>query len=478
MRRSLALAMLVAGILVGGARADVYDIVSFGAVPNDAGDDAWALRLAYSAAAANGGGIIYIPAGEWRFLSADVIDGTAVDAAVVIRHRGIRIEGDARGWSDGANHGSVVLVGNCLSGFKIARTYEQVGDVYVEQLPQGVTIEHLEIRSVSTCEPGAWGDAAIEIDDLHASASAPAFIRGVLVDDVRCEQFAFGLVTRRRSTNQVARALELHLRSSEFSQNSLDGVRLSDFGGVRMSDIQCASNGRDGLSAACNVLFWGTLNVSGCGFFGNARHGVSLSGTSGQIPIQDIHIATSQFDLNGDSGVFVDRARNVNLSSSSVTGNDCANTSHALQIVDSSSIAVAAITVLGNDLGAILIDNCDSVSLAGINLVDNNKAQTNPPPAWISILGGHSISIASATFRTGSAATAYRLGIGYDESPNRVTMSGLAFDAGFLSANEIVKGSTNGSAFVYAERLMQGTTKVQLSDGTSVVARLQVLNPD
>ena len=44
----------------------VFDVVDFGAVPNDRGGDTQALRAALAAAGQNGGGIVHLPRGRYQ----------------------------------------------------------------------------------------------------------------------------------------------------------------------------------------------------------------------------------------------------------------------------------------------------------------------------------------------------------------------------------------------------------------------------
>ena len=48
----------------------VFDVVDFGAVPNDRGGDTQALRAALVAAGQNGGGIVHLPRGRYQIHGA------------------------------------------------------------------------------------------------------------------------------------------------------------------------------------------------------------------------------------------------------------------------------------------------------------------------------------------------------------------------------------------------------------------------
>lgn len=411
-------------------------------------DDARRFRLAYRAAAKAGGGTIYVPAGKpFRFESADPADPEG-ETHVVIRHPAIRIAGDARGGgAAGPDYGSVIVSTSAhMTVFKIACIQNDpiTGGT---RAANGTTFENLHITRAAPAQamagiaPTAIG---IAFDSLFQSE---VFLYRTAIRNCRIENHFDGVRSWRRSGKRAARPTMFTIEHSEISGNSNCGVNLQDWGGIVCVGSFFQDNGCDGLRAfAYRPLWGGTLDISACGFANNGQFGVRLRRYNTIVKKQnwsprDVHISSTQVDMNGAGAFYAMGIANINVSSSSFTANGWGETfadQAAVDISGCTDVAFAGVTFDGNNASALMLEDVVAASVSGCNFTWNNMNASEKGSGShhaVVIDGGRQIVFGACVFQ-GSLTGSQNRGVLFRNNPQGVFFTGISFERGLDAAFE------------------------------------------
>ena len=224
----------------------IFDIRSYGAKGDGITDDTSAIQKAIDAAAAAGGGKVYVPAGTWV-----VSDSDASGNALALKSN-VTLTGDGAGDSilklaDGAGADTTSLLG----------------------VEPGSTVRDAGISNLGL--DGNQANASGEISGW--SQSGASSLSNLLLDGVTASDFSG------RGFDLTASAVNLTVRNSTASGNTLDGFGIGgSLPALTFQDNRALDNGASGINVALGgVALSLTDNIAS----GNAGDGIYVHDESG-----------------------------------------------------------------------------------------------------------------------------------------------------------------------------------------------------
>ncbi len=259
---------------LGGRFADTFNVLDFGAQPNDpAFDNRASIQAALDAAFAAGGGVVTIPTGTYWMTGT----GTASHGCVQVK-----------------SNVSVVGAGMGLAVLKLADGYNQ--DLTgVLRTPSGQETDRVAVQDLTLDANGPGQTAGTQM----------AFFCGTSPDDpvtTRCEDIRLTRVeaTGGRSTSGYGfdpheNVLRLSLIDCLAHDNELDGFVLDGCREVVVNGCRSWSNTRHGF----NVVTWSSdVVLTACQAVGNSENGIIVQNGGQHVAIRDCIVRS-----NGQEGV-------------------------------------------------------------------------------------------------------------------------------------------------------------------------------
>lgn len=437
MIQKLGVIMATAYLFPALATAQPVNVRDF--APKDGADWAPAFAAAYNAVVAKGGGEILIPSGRYPMSSSPQGDQSA---HIVIAASNIAFVGEARRTRETApgERGEGTLIYSTTSDKAIFRIDGPSPAITV----RGIVFRDLKI-SRECREPAKDSAVGILFDDSHGKDDAPNFVWDTALDHVTLSKHMDGL---RGARNVRPHGIELD--GCRVYENVRHGVLLARWGSVHATSSVFYKNGGDGMALESSAStspagYSGTANLSACEFFANGASGLRIETRAepavgkGGTPADahDIHIASTQFDMNGLSGVRAIGVNNFNMAASSITASgqacgakpdDDACLSAGLELRRCNAVSVAAVTIEGGRAGGLVLRDCSEVSLGSCSITWNNNRKEGGSYAVV-ISAGSDITITGCTLG-GSPQT---LGVWMDRSPQNLVISALNFRPGMTT---------------------------------------------
>jgi len=361
-------------LLAGAASAAVVDVLSHGAVANDAVSDTAAIQAALNAAASAGGGVVKIPAGV--FIAADLKIGNGV--ALRGEGRGVSILQLAAGTAAGK---AILANADTVNGNSLIGLYDlsfdgnrsnQVNSTHCLKMSR---VEELTVAGCEFFDASYYGmfvDAAtnLVVQNSYAVSCAQSGFHFLNQRDMRligCEAFGnsgsgFVLNYCEWSTLTVCHAIENALKGFSFGSvrnTSVSGCRASANGGDGVSTYApggaCEYMTFNGVSSGENdgngFLFGGIRNttVNHCHSMSNALNGASVTTFTGSETTRSITWQGGVIGSNGRHGLLLSGVQQFVLGGAVICDNsgESAGTYDGVRITSGGGVSSERVKIAG-----------------------------------------------------------------------------------------------------------------------------------
>lgn len=281
--------------VVDNFRGFVYDVRDYGAVGNGTTDDRPSIQAAIDAAAAAGGGTVYVPPGTYLLTRA----GASSQGCIRVPSSISLI---------GAGIGNTTL----LSGDAGATDITGVVRTVSGGTNFGITIENLTINAASADQTGAGSVTCLYIGGAF---DENVNIRNVLFFDAYSGTSLAGYGVRINSTYPNAKSITFE--ACEARSCDRDGFSIEGASSVVLSNCTASSNGRHGVRFSTGSRY---CTVVGGRFESNVTNGILIEDDSSDIDVSRALIHGNESGLRIRPGASVTSTR-IKIINSTFTAN-------------------------------------------------------------------------------------------------------------------------------------------------------------